>query len=143
MKRILRRTAALIAAAMLAICTQPFSAFAKDEDVLKFPSGATVSSVISIHDKIDAHHEIAANRDKSNANVQLIFHGDEILYTRYYGCTNIEEHTLANENSVFEWGSISKTFIWVSIMQLWEQGKIDLEADIRTYLPDDFFRHLK
>ena len=143
MKKLLRKTAALIAAAMLAICTQPFSAFSEDADVLKCPSGNTVSSVISIHDKIDAHHEIAANRDKSNANVQLIFHGDEILYTRYYGCTNIEEHTLADENSVFEWGSISKTFIWVSIMQLWEQGKIDLEADIRTYLPDDFFRHLK
>ncbi len=143
MKRILRRTAAVIAAAVLTVCTQPFSAFAEDEDVLKFPSGATVSSVIKNQEKRDSHHSNIERRDRSNAHVELIFHGDEILYTRYYGCTNIEEHTLADENSVFEWGSISKTFIWVSIMQLWEQGKIDLEADIRTYLPDNFFRHLK
>ncbi len=143
MKRILRKTAAFIAAAVLTVCTQPFSAFAEDEDVLKFPSGATVSSVIKIQEKWDSHRNNIERRDKSNARVELIFHGDEILYTRYYGCTNIEEHTLADENSVFEWGSISKTFTWVSIMQLWEQGKIDLEADIRTYLPDDFFSHLK
>jgi CubicO group peptidase (beta-lactamase class C family) len=143
MKRILRKTAAFIAAAVLTVCTQPFSAFAEDEDVLKFPSGATVSSVIKIQEKWDSHRNNIERRDKSNARVELIFHGDEILYTRYYGCTNIEEHTLADENSVFEWGSISKTFVWVSIMQLWEQGKIDLEADIRTYLPDDFFSHLK
>lgn len=143
MKRILRRTAAIIAAAVLTVCTQPFSAFAEDEDALKFPSGATVSSVIKIQEKWDSHRNNIERRDKSNARVELIFHGDEILYTRYYGCTNIEEHELADENSVFEWGSISKTFTWVSIMQLWEQGKIDLDADIRTYLPDNFFRHLK
>ncbi|MCR5600777.1 MAG: beta-lactamase family protein [Ruminococcus sp.] len=143
MKRILRRTAAIIASAVLTVCTQPFSAFAEDDGDIKFPSGVPVSSVIKIQEKIDAHPYNIKKRDKSNAHVELIFHGDEILYTRYYGCTNIEEHTLADENSVFEWGSISKTFTWVSIMQLWEQGKIDLEADIRTYLPDNFFRHLK
>lgn len=143
MKRILRRTAALIASAVITVCTQPFSAFAEDEDVLRCPSEATISSIITNLNKRDAHDYIIEGKDKSSANVSLIFHGDEILYTRYYGCTNVEEHTLADENSVFEWGSISKTFIWVSIMQLWEQGKIDLEADIRTYLPDNFFRHLK
>lgn len=143
MKRILRRTAALIASAVLSVCTQPFVALAEDEDVLRCPSGATVSAVISIREKEDERDYMVNRKDSSNANVSLIFHGDDILYTRYYGCTNIEEHQLADENSVFEWGSISKTFVWVSIMQLWEHGKIDLDADIRTYLPDNFFRHLK
>ncbi|WP_051411273.1 serine hydrolase domain-containing protein [Ruminococcus flavefaciens] len=143
MKRILRKTAAFFAAAVLTVCTQPFTAFADDEDDLKCPSSATVSSVISLLKKFDAYPDNIERSNKSSANVQLIFHGDEILYTRYYGCTNIEEHTLADENSVFEWGSISKTFVWVSIMQLWEQGKVDLETDIRTYLHDNFFEHLK
>lgn len=143
MKNLLRRTAAFIAAAVLTVCTQPFSVFAEEEEGLLCPSGHTISSVISNQKKIETHPYNAERKDKSNANVQLIFHGDEILYTRYFGCTNIEEHTLADENSVFEWGSISKTFTWVSIMQLWEQGKIDLEADIRIYLPENFFRHLK
>lgn len=28
-------------------------------------------------------------------------------------------------------------------MQLWEQGKLDLEADVRTYLPDGFLTRLR
>lgn len=143
MKGFLRRTAAFIAAAVLTVCTQPFSAFAENEDEPKCPSGITVSKLISSQIKLDAHPTNIKNSKTDSAHVELVFHGDEILYTRYYGCTNIEEHTPADENSVFEWGSISKTFTWVSIMQLWEQEKIDLEADIRTYLPDDFFRRLK
>ncbi|WP_303834396.1 serine hydrolase [Ruminococcus flavefaciens] len=143
MNGFLRRTAAFIAAAVLTVCTQPFSAFAENEDELKCPSGLTVSKLISSQEKIDAHPTNIKNSKTDSARVELVFHGDEILYTRYYGCTNIEEHTPADENSVFEWGSISKTFTWVSIMQLWEQGKIDLEADIRTYLPENFFRRLK
>lgn len=38
------------------------------------------------------------------------------------------------ENTLFRPGSISKLFVWTSIMQLVEQGKIDLDADINTYL---------
>ncbi|MBE6851023.1 MAG: beta-lactamase family protein [Ruminococcus sp.] len=71
-----------------------------------------------------------------------VFQGDEILYTGYFGETNLTEQIPADENSVYEWGSISKTFVWVSTLQLWEQGKLDLSEDIRNYLPDNFFRHL-
>ena len=35
-----------------------------------------------------------------------------------------------------------KTFIWVSVMQLSEEGKIDLNADIRNYLPKGFLKNL-
>lgn len=46
------------------------------------------------------------------------------------------------KSTVFEGGSISKTFIWVSAMQLSEEGKIDLNADIRNYLPKGFLKNL-
>ena len=57
----------------------------------------------------------------------------------------LELNTLAEypETTVFEWGSISKTFVWVSVMQLVEDRKIDLETDIRTYLPDGFLKNLR
>ncbi len=71
-----------------------------------------------------------------------VFQGDEVLYTGYFGETNLTDHIPTDENTVYEWGSISKTFIWVSAMQLWEQGKLDLEEDIRNYLPENFLRHL-
>ena len=39
---------------------------------------------------------------------------------------------------VFEWASNTKIMTWVCVMQMVEQGKIDLNADIRTYLPEKF-----
>ena len=45
-----------------------------------------------------------------------------------------------DDNSVFEWGSVTKLTVWVSVMQLWEEGKIDLKTDIKEYLPKDFLK---
>ena len=44
---------------------------------------------------------------------------------------------------VFDWGSCTKALTWVSVMQLAEQGKIDLNTDISTYLPEGFLTRLK
>ena len=72
-----------------------------------------------------------------------VFNDDEILYSNHFGYIDREYQITADENCVYEWGSISKMFIWVSVIQLYEQGKIDLNADIRTYLPEDFFTKFK
>lgn len=70
--------------------------------------------------------------------------GDGLIYSGAFGCTNYEEGIEATpDNSVYEWGSCSKTMIWVSVMQLWEQGLIDLNEDIRNYLPEGFFHNLR
>lgn len=71
-----------------------------------------------------------------------IFQGDEVLLSEHYGKTDMENSIPADENAVYEWGSISKTLIWVSAMQLWEQGLLDLDRDVREYLPEGFFQHL-
>lgn len=71
-----------------------------------------------------------------------IFRGNEVIYENYFGDIDIENGISADEDSVFEWGSISKTLVWVSVMQQWERGNLDLDADIRAYLPDGFLRRL-
>ncbi|HEO0611822.1 TPA: beta-lactamase family protein, partial [Streptococcus agalactiae] len=69
-------------------------------------------------------------------------HG-EIVFSKAYGYADLEKNIpMDPENTVFEWGSISKTFIWVGVMQLNEEGKIDLDADIRNYLPKGFLKNL-
>ena len=95
-------------------------------------------------DDIGTRIETVANMqtDIAASLEMVVFCGDETLYTGYFGEIDRENHIPADENTVYEWGSISKTMIWVSVLQLWEQGRLDLDADIRTYLPDDFFKHL-
>jgi CubicO group peptidase (beta-lactamase class C family) len=50
------------------------------------------------------------------------------------GVGNIESAIPVTENTVFRIGSITKTFTAVAVMQLWEQGLIDLDAPANDYL---------
>lgn len=62
--------------------------------------------------------------------------------TQYVGYTDMEKKIKTDETSVFEWGSTTKLLVFLSVMQQQEQGKLDLDADIRTYLPKDFLKNL-
>jgi CubicO group peptidase (beta-lactamase class C family) len=55
---------------------------------------------------------------------------------RGLGVTNVEDPLPVTAHTVFPIASISKTFAATAIMRLVEQGKIDLKAPVRTYLPD-------
>ncbi|MBT8288588.1 MAG: beta-lactamase family protein [Bacteroidia bacterium] len=46
------------------------------------------------------------------------------------------------DKSIFRIASITKTFTALAVMQLVEEGKLNLQADIRNYLPDDDFDFL-
>ena len=72
-----------------------------------------------------------------------VFDKNGTIYEGYYGYSNIAEGIKVDENTVIDWGSTTKTMVWVSVMQLWEKGKIDLEKDVREYLPAGFLTNLK
>ena len=75
--------------------------------------------------------------------VTAVFDGDGIIYQGAFGFTDKENNIAATTDTVYEWGSVTKLTVWVSVMQLYEQGRIDLNADIRTYLPEGFRKNLK
>lgn len=60
-----------------------------------------------------------------------IVNKDKILFSKGYG-------DCESSDTPFFLGSVSKSFTAVCIMQLSEQGKIDLNDNISTYLPDSF-----
>src|SRR5262245_33405900 len=59
-----------------------------------------------------------------------------VVMTRGLGVTNVEDPLPVTEHTVFPIASISKTFAATAMMRLVEQGKVDLHAPVRTYLPD-------
>ena len=83
------------------------------------------------------------NPDAYVSFVTSVFDKDEVLYEGAFGYSDRENEVLADSETVYEWGSVTKLTVWVSVMQLYEQGKIDLNADVREYLPEDFFKNLK
>ncbi|MBY0423987.1 MAG: beta-lactamase family protein, partial [Parvularculaceae bacterium] len=56
------------------------------------------------------------------------------VFLRVYGYADVDKGVRANEDTLFRIASISKTFVWVAVMQLADEGKIDLKADVNTYL---------
>jgi CubicO group peptidase (beta-lactamase class C family) len=55
---------------------------------------------------------------------------------RGLGITNVEDSLPVTAHTVFPIASISKTFATTAMMRLVEQGKVDLKAPVRTYIPE-------
>src|SRR6188768_782940 len=56
--------------------------------------------------------------------------------TRGLGITNVEDSLPVTAHTVFPIASISKTFAATAMMRLVEQGKVQLRAPVRTFIPD-------
>ena len=56
--------------------------------------------------------------------------------TQGYGVTNVDHPLPVDDDTLFQIGSITKTFVGTMTMMLVEEGKLDLDEPIRTYLPD-------
>jgi CubicO group peptidase (beta-lactamase class C family) len=58
-----------------------------------------------------------------------------VFFTKGYGFSNVADQTPVDPAmTLFRIGSISKLFVWTAVMQLVEQGKLDLNADVNNYL---------
>lgn len=73
-------------------------------------------------------------RHIAGAAVSVVKAG-QLLFAKGYGYADLEEDIAVDPRQTgFQIGSITKLFTWTAIMQLVEQGKLDLDADINTYL---------
>jgi len=58
-----------------------------------------------------------------------------LFFTKGYGYADLENKIPVDpEQTIFSIGSVGKLFTWTAVMQLVEQGKLDLDADVNTYL---------
>ncbi len=56
--------------------------------------------------------------------------------TQGYGVTNLDNPLPVDDDTLFQIGSITKTFVGTMAMMLVEQGKLDLDKPVKEYLPD-------
>ncbi|NEW05101.1 beta-lactamase family protein [Paenibacillus sp. SYP-B3998] len=84
--------------------------------------------------KIDTFMESAINRFHIPGAALGIIKGDQTVYLKGYGFSGPEK-TPVTPQTPFVLGSTSKSFTALAIMQLVEEGKIDLDAPIKRYLP--------
>jgi CubicO group peptidase (beta-lactamase class C family) len=78
-----------------------------------------------------------AQEQIAGAEVAVVRDGETLL-VKGYGIDSVEPRRAVDPNaSLFRIGSISKTFTWLSIMQLAERGQLRLDDPINDHLPDE------
>ena len=53
----------------------------------------------------------------------------------YFGVTSVENPLPVDEDTLFQFGSTGKTYTATTMLRLVDQGLVDLDAPVRTYLP--------
>lgn len=60
--------------------------------------------------------------------------GGGVRISAGFGLADVADDRRATAESIFNVGSVSKLILWTAVMQLVEQGRIDLDADVNDYL---------
>ena len=81
-----------------------------------------------------AYAEARMTRDHI-PGLSIGFLKDGFTWARGFGFSDLENRVPTRPESAYRLASVSKTFTAVAVMQLMEQGKIDLEAEVQDYVP--------
>jgi len=118
-----------VAALSLLFCVKTFASQVNELD--------TKIDTTKLHNFIDELVEEKMADAKVAGTTIALVDKDSVLYAKGHGFSNIRQGEFVDANeTLFRWGSVSKTVTWTAIMQLVEQGKVSLDADINDYLID-------
>jgi CubicO group peptidase (beta-lactamase class C family) len=74
-------------------------------------------------------------RENIAGAVVIVVKDGKVLYSHGYGYADVEKKIpVSPDSTLFRPGSISKLLNWTAVMQLVEQGKLDLDRDVNEYL---------
>jgi CubicO group peptidase (beta-lactamase class C family) len=134
-RRKLLRTAAgvTVAAAVERLTPSPARAAEGEPASRSVRNGAGADGALlrALDEKIEA---AMARYNIPGVAVGLVHNGHE--YVRGYGVTNVKHPSPVDGDTLFRIGSTTKTFTGTAVMRLVDQGKLDLNAPVRTYLPE-------
>ncbi len=66
----------------------------------------------------------------------MLVHDGQVIAQEFFGFANLEKQQPVDENTIYHWASITKTFTGVAIMQLRDRGLLKLDDPIVKYLPE-------
>jgi serine beta-lactamase-like protein LACTB, mitochondrial len=88
-------------------------------------------------DKIDATLQSEIKKHQIVGLAVIVIDQGKIAWSKAYGYADRENQVAVDlDKTQFRWASVSKPLTAVAAMQLAEKGLLDLDADIRTYVPE-------
>jgi CubicO group peptidase (beta-lactamase class C family)/D-alanyl-D-alanine dipeptidase len=116
---------ALVCALLLAATVFPISG----QNISAQPDYAQVAQTI----RREMQQEMKDKRLPAMA--VAIVDDQKIVWAEGFGFEDAHRHRPATAHTIFRVGSVSKLFTDIAVMQLQEQGKLDLDAPVTRYLP--------
>ncbi len=99
------------------------------------PSGAHPLTKADVEAWLDGFTPYALQRGDVAGAVVVVVKDGQVLLAKGYGYADVAAGKPVDpERTLFRAGSVSKLFTWTAVMQLIEQGKLDLDAEINGYL---------
>ena len=99
------------------------------------PAGDGPSDPAEVEAFMDGLMTIQMSENHIPGAVVVVVKDGEVLFSKGYGYADLEARIPVDpQKTLFRPGSVSKLFVWTSVMQLMEQGKLSLEADVNEYL---------
>lgn len=99
------------------------------EDYFKSSEDQTIS------DNLNEYMEALVKNRNFHGSV-LVAKDGEILLNSGYGYANFHQNTRNKSQTRYAIGSVTKSFVSMGIMQLYEEGLIDVEDKVSKYLPN-------
>ncbi|TKI86224.1 serine hydrolase domain-containing protein [Bacillus mycoides] len=99
----------------------------------------------NVQPKVDANqqkrYDIAATKldqylkDKGFNGMVLVTDKNNVVLRKGYGYANVKDKVLTTPRTKYRIGSITKTVVAISILQLREKGKLNIEDNVNKYIP--------
>ena len=98
-------------------------------------AGARPLTADDVNAWLDGFMSYSLAKDDIAGAVVVVVKDGQILTQKGYGYSDVASHKPVDPaKTLFRPGSVSKLFTWTAVMQLVEQGKLDLDKDVNTYL---------
>jgi len=91
-----------------------------------YPAWTTVAS---------SYTDTLLDRGVVGSSLMFLYEGD-IIGQEYYGMADLATQRPVDEKTIYHWGSITKTFTGIAVMQLRDRGLLSLDDSVVDYLPE-------
>ncbi|MEM6338239.1 MAG: serine hydrolase domain-containing protein, partial [Bacteroidota bacterium] len=127
----MKRTFCLILAFLfLSGCAQQ-SQTEHEQEIIRGPTGQLLDSLLTPY-----VGDLRARTDNDAGLAIGVTQGSDIVYAKSFGYADVAQQRPVTLTTKFHIASLSKPFVAVAALKLAEQGRLDLDAPIRTYVPE-------
>lgn len=111
------------------------SVLAMSEEVADGPVAALQLTAANVEDVLDRAIQSRMDVEGIAGAIVAVVADGEVLLSKGYGTANVRDGIAVDpDRTLFRIGSLSKLFVWTAVMQLVENGQLDLDTDVNEYV---------